>query len=186
MRIACIGAHGTGKTTLSRKLAALLGLPHLPETAREVADKMQLKSIAHEDLSREIAVEYQRQIMARQIAYELAHADTGFVSDRSVFDNLAYLPYRGLHTDPVYDELWAVARRHYQANPYDIVFFCRPFDYVPSDGFRFTCRPCQLLIDYLVQEMIPELYASEVYFLDGDNRYLQAKQFLAETQAARR
>ena len=51
MRIALVGAHGTGKTTLSVALACELGIPMIPEPVRPVLRRHGLESADYRQLS---------------------------------------------------------------------------------------------------------------------------------------
>jgi thymidylate kinase len=91
VKIALIGSHGTGKTTLCFDLAARLQRLDLSvEIVKEVARRCPLP------LNRDTTLDAQRWILHQQIADEL-DATSRFeavVCDRSVLDNYAYLVER--------------------------------------------------------------------------------------------
>lgn len=92
MKLAFIGTHGVGKTTLCFDLASRLKrLDWSVDIVKEVARSCPLP------INRETTVEAQAWILHTQIAEELA-AEARYqmvVCDRSVLDNYAYLVYRG-------------------------------------------------------------------------------------------
>ena len=80
-RVAIVGSFSTGKTTLAEVAAAKLGLPLLPEVAREVV-ALGFK------LDKDATVETEALIFMRQYYNEMVH--TEFVGDRSLIDVMAY------------------------------------------------------------------------------------------------
>lgn len=80
-RIAIVGSFSTGKTTLAEAAAEPLGLPLLPEVAREVA-ALGFK------LDKDATPEVETLIFLRQFRNEMIHPH--FVSDRSLIDAMAY------------------------------------------------------------------------------------------------
>lgn len=92
MRIAFAGVSGTGKTTLMNYVAELRGWPTCPVGARSVAQAMGFASPYDVDAAGRRA-EFQRRLFEEKRAWEASHED--FVTDRSVFDCLAYLLVEG-------------------------------------------------------------------------------------------
>lgn len=91
MKIALIGSHGTGKTTLCYDLAARLKRQDQSvEIVREVARRCPLP------LNRQTTLAAQEWILHQQIADEIAASDRYAVvlCDRSILDNYAYLVAR--------------------------------------------------------------------------------------------
>src|SRR5256885_5857877 len=87
MRIYFVGAHATGKTTMTRYVSRRYGLPMITEVARAVLAELE----THLDALRtdmDLVAEYQRRVFDRQGQVEKLQ-QTGFVSDRAV-DNPAY------------------------------------------------------------------------------------------------
>lgn len=80
-RIAIVGSFSTGKTTLAEAAADPLGLPLLPEVAREVAAE-------GFKLDKDATPEVETLIFLRQYRNEMTHDD--FVGDRSLVDVMAY------------------------------------------------------------------------------------------------
>jgi hypothetical protein len=80
-RVAIVGSFSTGKTTLAEALSRRLGLPLLPEVAREVAAE-------GFRLDKDATPETEALIFLRQYNNELAVPE--FVGDRSLIDVMAY------------------------------------------------------------------------------------------------
>jgi len=91
LKIAFIGTHGVGKTTLCYDLAAhLKRLDFSVDLVKEVARECPLP------INRDTTVEAQAWILHTQIAREIAAADRyrAVICDRSVLDNYAYLVHQ--------------------------------------------------------------------------------------------
>ncbi len=134
-RIAVIGTHCTGKTSLAKALSEALDIPLLEECARN----HEIKSASPLQY-----VEIQKRILAEQIAAELKFP--GFVSDRSTIDNLAYwlhscAPIVDAHTNEIY-----IKKAMNNTRNYTHVFLLVPEFYPREDGFRNTDIIYQLQI----------------------------------------
>ena len=91
LKIAFVGTHGVGKTTLCYELAAWLKKRELRvDMVREVARRCPLP------INRDTTLDAQSWILHTQIAWEIAAAERSpaVVCDRSVLDNYAYLVHR--------------------------------------------------------------------------------------------
>ena len=89
-RIAIVGSFSTGKTTLAEALAEPLGLPLLPEAAREVA-ALGFK------LDKDATPEVETLIFLKHFYNEMIHPD--FIADRSLIDVMAYAGWVLDHQD---------------------------------------------------------------------------------------
>src|SRR5882724_92658 len=87
IRVAIAGASGTGKTTLAEAIADRYGLPINPVGARLIAASMNLSSPYDVD-KLELRAEFQRKLFHGKRYWESQHHC--FVTDRTIFDNLAY------------------------------------------------------------------------------------------------
>lgn len=126
MRVAIVGSHSTGKTTLLRMLAERLDVPVLSEIARE-------KIAESETLPHHMGPEgrgiLQETILREQVLRETALGK--FLSDRSVFDAVAYA-----FDTPAYENLFETAAKHFRERPYDRIFFL-PIEFpLEGDGVR--------------------------------------------------
>ncbi len=160
MKLAFIGSHGVGKTTLCFDLAARLKrLDAAVDLVKEVARACPLP------INRDTTVEAQAWILHTQIAEELAAAsryDT-VICDRSVLDNYAYLVHHAGRT-PEYDAL--VAR---WVKSYDGLFKV-PILHPPAwDGTRDVSGQFQEEIDRLLDALL-DAFAVPCHRLDPADR----------------
>lgn len=88
-RIAFAGASGTGKTTRATAVAKALGLPLCPVGSRSVAEAMGYDSPYDVDRAGQRAA-FQARLLLEKRVWEKDHEGTGFVTDRTHYDNLAY------------------------------------------------------------------------------------------------
>ena len=131
MKIAFIGAHGVGKTTLCYDLAARLKRQdRVVDLVMEVARRSPLP------INRDTTVEAQRWILHTQIAEEISAGAAGgiVICDRSVLDNYAYLVHRA-GRQPALDALVAEWVRTYHR------LFKVPVLGVPTFDGRRDVRP---------------------------------------------
>jgi thymidylate kinase len=145
LKIAFVGTHGVGKTTLCYELAAWMKRREARvDMVREVARRCPLP------INRETTLDAQSWILHTQIAEEIALASQQdvVICDRSVLDNYAYLVHR-LGPQAVLDELVAHWMRTYTH------LFKVPIVDSPSfDGVRDTSRVFQDAIDQEVDGLL--------------------------------
>ncbi len=161
MKIALIGTHGVGKTTLCFDLAARLkridrGVQLVTEIARECPLP----------INRDTTLGAQSWILHTQCARELAAAGTDdvIVCDRSILDNYAYLVHavgRREDLDPWIRE-WT--------RTYDALFKVPLWQQPSFDGTRDTDVGFQREIDATIDRLVEELDVS-VCALRADNPY---------------
>lgn len=151
IRVYFVGAHSTGKTTLTRWVRDAYGLPMISEVARGVLAEMeeQLDGLR----SRlEVVDRYQTEVFERQIAAEAAHPGS-FVSDRA-FCNLAYAAQHAR----VLAKLTADPRlaAYMDSVKSGLVFFLRPHrELLAEDGVRAGVAWEEVLrIDGMVKLML--------------------------------
>ncbi|HEX9775282.1 MAG TPA: ATP-binding protein [Actinomycetota bacterium] len=130
-RVAIVGSFSTGKTTLAEAVTEPLGLPLLPEVAREVA-AMGFK------LDKEATPEVETLIFLRQYANEMTHPD--FVGDRSLIDVMAYAGWVLDNQDrrrefALWEECLRVAEHRLRSQYTHVFYLPIEFDIVP-DGLR--------------------------------------------------
>jgi len=146
MKVAFIGTHGVGKTTLCYDLAAGLKKRDLTvELVREVARECPLP------INRDTTVKAQAWIIHTQIAWELAAEAKAEVvcCDRAVLDNFCYLK-RAATGDPQVETLESLVRAW--TATYDVLFRVPLVSDPRFDGVRDT--------DLLFQREIDELIAA--------------------------
>lgn len=147
LKLAFVGTHGVGKTTLCFDLASQLKRLDLGvEIVKEVARRCPLP------INEETTLDAQAWILHTQIAEELEAAAKyeAVICDRSVLDNYAYLVARvGRRHD--LDELVGSWIRGYNA------LFKVPILEAPSfDGMRAVSQAFQLEIDTTINRLIGE------------------------------
>jgi len=145
LKLAFVGSHGVGKTTLCFDLASQLKRLDLGvDLVKEVARRCPLP------INEETTLDAQAWILHTQIAEEMAAAATYdvVVCDRSVLDNYAYLVAR-VGRRPELDPLVGNWIRSYSA------LFKVPVLEAPSfDGTRAVSRSFQLEIDETIDTLI--------------------------------
>ncbi len=160
MKIAFIGSHGVGKTTLCFDLASRLKrLDRSVDIVKEVARECPLP------INETTTLEAQAWILHTQIAQELASAarNEDVICDRSVLDNYAYLVHK-VGRRPEYDALVAAWVPTYTA------LVKVPVLQPPSfDGTRAGSRDVQLEIDRGIDDLV-EAFGVPVHRLDPHDR----------------
>lgn len=160
LKVAFVGSHGVGKTTLCFDLASQLKRLDLGvDLVKEVARRCPLP------INEETTPDAQAWILHTQIAEELA-ASTLYevvVCDRSVLDNYAYLVAR-VGRRPELDPLVGSWIRTYSA------LFKVPVLEAPSfDGTRAVSRSFQMEIDGIIDELL-SAFAVDALPLDPADR----------------
>ena len=160
LKIAFVGTHGVGKTTLCFDLAAQLKRLDLGvDLVKEVARRCPLP------INEATTPAAQAWILHTQIAEELEASATYevVICDRSVLDNYAYLVARvGRQLD--LDPLVATWIRSY-----DALFKVPVLDLPSFDGTRAVSPAFQLEIDSMIGQLI-EAFDVPVVSLDPDDR----------------
>jgi GTPase SAR1 family protein len=166
LKLALIGTHGVGKTTLAYELCSLLKKSHQNvELVTEVARRSPFPVNAATTL------EGQLWILHAQIAAELdaAHRAPHVIADRSVLDNYCYLVNKFGRQPQL--EPWLA----WWMNTYDVLVGVPPVaGEIPPDGFRSEDRPFQqriheLLIGLLSSAPFNQL-CGPVLWLEADER----------------
>jgi thymidylate kinase len=147
VKIAFIGTHGVGKTTLCYDLGAILKKRGLNvDMVKEVARLSPLP------INRQTSLEAQLWILTTQIAEEIrsaAHHEV-VVCDRSVLDNYAYLVFAAGK------QRWLEPLVNRWMRSYDFLFKVPISGAASADGIRdtdeFFMRQIDKLVDDLVQE----------------------------------
>ncbi len=167
MKIALIGASSTGKSTLSRLLSRELRLPLIREQARVVLAEME-KTLPELRAVKEDIIRFQYAVLQAQIDSELECADSGFVSDRSIFDNLV-LFLRHCDVEQRHVESYReIVINHHTHYPYDILLFLRPGEFpVEDDGVRTPDPLYQAQVDGMILTLL-KLYSVPVVEVFGD------------------
>lgn len=160
LKVAFVGTHGVGKTTLCFDLASQLKRLDLGvDIVKEVARRCPLP------INEETTLDAQAWILHSQVAEEIA-AQALYevvICDRSVLDNYAYLVAR-IGRRPALDALVADWITTYDA------LFKVPVTAAPSfDGTRAVSRTFQLEIDATLERLV-EALGVDVVRLDASDR----------------
>ena len=159
MKIAFIGSHGVGKTTLCYELAASLKRMDMSvDIVKEVARACPLP------INRDTTVLAQEWILHTQIAMEieLAGQYEAIICDRSVLDNYAYLVQAAGRRD----DLEPLIERWMRS--YNLLVKV-PVVAPPSfDGTRDTSVEFQLAIDRLINELMKTFALASLRLETGD------------------
>ncbi len=153
MRIYFVGAHATGKTTMTRYVSRQYGMPMITEVARQVLAELET-SLDCLRTDMDLVNEYQRRVFERQVQVEKSQG-TGFVSDRA-FDNLAYAAE---HTLVFADLLAGDSFKGYMDwVAQGIVFYLRPQrELLKEDGVRASITWDSVLrIDGMIKLMLEQ------------------------------
>lgn len=147
MKIAFIGTHGVGKTTLCFELAALLKHEGLDvDIVKEVARLSPLP------INRQTSLDAQTWILTTQIAEEIRSASRHqvVVCDRAVLDNYAYLALACGRQRAIerFVDHWM--------RTYDLLFKVPVSGETPPDGVRDTDALFVREIDRLVDALLAE------------------------------
>lgn len=147
MKVAFIGTHGTGKTTLCYDLVGALKKQGVnADMVKEVARLSPLP------VNRKTSLDAQTWILMTQVAEEIRSASQHdvVVCDRSVLDNYAYLSFAcGRHKAiERFVEFWMKS--------YDVLFKVPLVEAPSEDGFRDTDQFFVRSIDQLVDSLLLE------------------------------
>ncbi len=151
MKIAIVGTHGTGKSTLSYLLAS-----HYKKQGKNVKIIQEVARscpfpINHgmtEEAARWIYLEHARKELEAEAKHEVV------IGDRSVFDSFMYAQYFNITSDEILNSK-VNAYRH--LHDYDKVIFVRPDIPLQTDGIRSP--------DIEFQEGIDKLFYSNLEFI---------------------
>ena len=134
-----------GKTTLVEQLSPRLGLPTIPELAREICRELGYQRIG------EIPDQegFKRRVLDCQI--ELEDKLGSFISDRSTIDCWVLWQRWNLCSAMTYDSESYYGQARKQSERYTHVIYLPPMFPPPEDGFRWTEVDYQRQIDRLVR-----------------------------------
>ncbi len=160
MKIAFIGTHGVGKTTLCYDLAAALKRQNVHvDLVKEVARLSPLP------INRKTSLDAQTWILTSQVAEEIRSSSQHevVICDRSVLDNYAYLMFAAGRQRPIerFVDYWMKS--------YDLLFKVPIVGVASDDGVRDTDEFFMRTIDQLVDTLLAEKKI-EYQRLPGDDR----------------
>ena len=167
MRIAIIGSHGVGKTTLSIKLSNHFGFARIPDIVREAHEK---KFVVNE----ETPPESQFWILSKQIELE-RNTPESWIADKTLFDNIIYGNVI-LKDQKVKDVISDIVIKEAR---YDVMLYL-PIEFaIADDGLRSLNSEFQAQIDRSYIEFLNQNNFS-YYTVRGtiEERFLQALQII--------
>ena len=160
LRIALIGSHGTGKTSIVEELARITKIPIIEELARNYnMNTPDMDEYKH----------YQKQLLLEQLKAEAALflSKGSFISDRSSIDNTAYFLLKCYENSTREEK-----RRYTQIAIHNSLRYTHLF-YVPieiplpkDDGFRFKGELFRESVDKRINDII-RYYGVEVTPVTG-------------------
>lgn len=152
-KIAIVGSHSCGKTSLVKALEKKIEIPIIHELAATFIPETRLH------------IDTQYKIMSKQIETEKEYKS--FLSDRSVIDNLAYstLIYNTNKTDfrCTYEKCTTLAYKHIAFKPYDLLIVVDELLPLRESAHRNFMEKSE-------QEFILNFIRNEMY-QDGDSYF---------------
>lgn len=166
MKLALIGTHGVGKTTLAYEICSLLKkADHNVDLVTEVARR------SHFPINEATTLDGQLWILHAQIAAELDVSSRArhLICDRSVLDTYCYLVNKFGRQQPL--EQWL----SWWLNSYSLLVSVPPMaDGIPPDGFRSENLEFQERIHDLIEEVLSQppfsAHHDRVLWLDRRDR----------------
>jgi nicotinamide riboside kinase len=161
LKIAFIGTHGVGKTTLCYDLAAILKRQDVHvDIVKEVARLSPLP------INRKTSLDAQTWILMTQVAEEIRSAATHqvVVCDRSVLDNYAYMVFAAGRVKPIerFVDHWM--------KTYDLLFKVPMSGQASADGVRDTDEFFMRSIDQLVDSLLAERNVAHEVLPSGERQ----------------
>lgn len=156
LRIWFVGAHGTGKSTLLKEMIH-------PNKIQEIARSVIEKGKHPNDMNLFERYQFQKLLLSKQIAEEYKFWNKWFVSDRTIYDIIAYTI--SLFSDDLittwegsmlHDAIEYLTDRYIRRNidRYDILFYT-PIEFpLEKDGIRFEDEKYQEEIDKIIRELL--------------------------------
>jgi deoxyadenosine/deoxycytidine kinase len=134
LKIGFCGAHGTGKTTLARITAEKFNLRMLERTMRDMWEKFGISDF--EKLPGDVRKTFQYYAVLTQIEREEQADIGGFVTDRTVLDNLGYTVLSAEVTETekkIYEALVKERLKNYTHLIYVPVEFKAEYEFLRAD-----------------------------------------------------
>ncbi len=160
MKIAFIGTHGVGKTTLTYELCTRLkkqniDVGYIEELARRCPFPI------NEDTSLEAQTWILTTTITKEI--ELSKIYRYIICDRSILDNYAYLAHKFGHIEALYGLV------RYWVQTYDLLIRVEITDaYLNPDGVRSVDRSFQKNIDERIELLLSETRTPVLVYRDMD------------------
>ena len=155
MKIAILGTHGTGKSTLSYNLAA-----YYKKQGKSVKIIQEVARSCPFPINEKMTIEAAKWIYLEHSRKELeASKYHVIIGDRSVYDSFVYCEYFGL-SDPILDQYRKAA--FMELSSYKRLIFLRPDMYIHNDGTRSTDAEFQTSIDEIFEQVLEKVETIQV------------------------
>lgn len=169
MKIAILGTHGTGKTTLSYHIAA-----YYKSQGKNVKIIQEVARSCPFPINEKMTIEAAKWIYLEHSRKELeASKFSVIIGDRSVFDSFVYAQYFKI-TDDVLDRYKKVALA--ELDHYDRLIFVRPDMQLHNDGVRSVDKEFQSSIDEIFESILEKketIQLSTSIIFDKDSAWMQ-------------
>lgn len=199
MKIVILGSHGTGKTTLAKRLLGYLRdnyefkiekISHVKDNQVILLEKtfgrlhwVYLPETPFEatqhgfSMNKETSLESEFWMIAKQIELEMRSAP--WVADKCLIDMLAYARYFFADQPHFLKIIEDICLRNIN---YDLVFYLPSNEFpIEDDGLRLTDRDFQLSIDNIIKQIFADLSIPYQQLPEGrDLRFEKAKAIIAE------
>ena len=149
-RIVIVGSAGVGKTTLLNNLKKKLDLKIIPETAREICNKLGYKSI-YEIRDHD---KFRSLVLSEQIKFEEKYKE--FLSDRSTIDCWIHWVRWSWNVKKTFESEEYYKLAYSQALKYSHIIYIPRMFKAKDDGFRWSDEDYQKQVDRLFREMLLE------------------------------
>lgn len=151
IKLTITGASGVGKSTLAQLLAKELGIPLIPELARELCLQLgyeQIGNIPDQE-------GFKRLVLDKQIETEAAHAS--FIADRSVIDCWVLWQRWNICQAMTYDTEAVYDKVATHAKSYSHILYAPPLFKPVEDKFRWTEPDYIKQIDRIIRMTLHDL-----------------------------
>lgn len=178
MKIAFSGAGGTGKGTLASDISLDYDIPIIRSPVQDIGKMMFPDTKNYIEIPTNKKWNFQYAVVLTQIFLEkhLAATDLAYVSERSIFD---YIAYAETKDEKTYQDYKNMILRAYKENPYDIIFYIPYNDFVPQDkedsSWKERNEESRRLTDNFLRRILNEVDDSEIVTLTGSIKQREEK-----------
>jgi hypothetical protein len=176
-KIGIFGAHGTGKTTLGKALCEVIRVDFITNTMRNMWKEFGVNDF--EKLPQDARSLFQKQAIVRQIELENTKNSTGFVTDRTVLDNLGYTLLSSDMTQSdllLYQTLVKERLNSYTHLIYLPVVFDAPSEHLRADVS--TRKSWAGIIEGLIEDYLPPKKLLKMQVISHEERIQEVLKFI--------
>lgn len=178
MKIAFSGAGGTGKGTLASDISLGYDIPIIRSPVQDIGKMMFPDTKNYIEIPTNKKWNFQYAVLLTQIFLEkhLAATDLAYVSERSVFD---YIAYAETKDEKTYQDYKNMILQAYKENPYDIIFYIPHDDFIPQDkeeaSWKERDEEHRKQTDKIIQKILNIADDSEIVTLTGSIKQREEK-----------